>query len=262
MVSAISKVLVLLTAFSLISGCTWDQITPKVDCTTSPIEISVEEVLDSNCGEADGSFMLIPSGGTGPYTFTSDFDSRDDGIFTQLVAGSYTVTITDAVGCSVEETVSIANREGVNLDEVIASNTSCGSDVGSIEVAASGGVEPYTFSINGAEQESNLFSNLGTGSYNVVVTDAAGCETSQSVDILTNASYENSIKTIVETNCSISGCHDGSISPDLTTFNNIQSSANRIKARTANGSMPRGRTLTQTQIDLIACWVDDGALNN
>ena len=74
--------------------------------------------------------------------------------------------------------------------------------------------------------------------------------------------YSGVIQGIIASNCAISGCHDGSISPDLTTFNTIQSRASRIKARTANGSMPRGRTLTQTEIDLIACWVDDGALEN
>ncbi|MCX8489943.1 MAG: 2-polyprenyl-6-methoxyphenol hydroxylase, partial [Cyclobacteriaceae bacterium] len=71
------------------------------------------------------------------------------------------------------------------------------------------------------------------------------------------------IKPIIDTNCAISGCHvSGGIRTDLSQLSVIQSSASSIKTRTGNKSMPIGRTLTQAQIDQIACWVDDGALNN
>ncbi|WP_420316107.1 SprB repeat-containing protein [Ekhidna sp.] len=255
--------LVLMVFISLIISCTSEQISPEVDCTTSPVELEVDVVTDATCSVSDGSFRLIASGGSNPYTFSTDFESNSDGNFTELVAGTYLVVVTDSAGCSSEIEVAVKNEEGVNLNDVQVSNTACETTEGSIEIDASGGVEPYRYSINGGvSQASNLFSNLGNGSYDVAVIDATGCETSESVNILTGVSYENSIKAIIETNCAISGCHNGSVSPDLRTFTSIQSSASRIKARTANGSMPRGRTLTQTQIGLIACWVDDGALDN
>ncbi|WP_425390753.1 SprB repeat-containing protein [Ekhidna sp.] len=262
MSSTIQK-LVLIVLLSSIISCTSDQIGPKVDCTIDPVQVEINAVADATCGSSDGSFSLNVSGGSNPYTFSTEFETNANGNFTQLAAGSYLVVVTDSTGCSSEIEVSIKNEEGVNLDDVRVSNTSCGTSKGSIEVEASGGIEPYSYSINGgASQSSSIFSDLSNGSYNVAVMDATGCETSESVNILTGVSYENSIKAIIETNCAISGCHNGSVSPDLRTFSTIQSSASRIKARTGNGSMPRGRTLTQTQIDLIACWVDDGALDN
>ena len=75
-------------------------------------------------------------------------------------------------------------------------------------------------------------------------------------------SFETDIAPIIENNCAISGCHGGNISPDLRNFSTIQARANRIKIRTQNRTMPRGRSLTQMEIDQIACWVDGGALDN
>jgi hypothetical protein len=64
--------------------------------------------------------------------------------------------------------------------------------------------------------------------------------------------------------CAISGCHDGSVSslPNFSNLSVIQANASMIKSRTQSGNMPKTGSLTQNQIDLIACWVDDGALDN
>ena len=80
-------------------------------------------------------------------------------------------------------------------------------------------------------------------------------------------SYSTSIVPILETNCNITGCHNGDNSgiSNFTVFDNVKSSAAAIKTKTANGSMPKassGLTLTQAEKDLIAKWVDQGALNN
>lgn len=75
------------------------------------------------------------------------------------------------------------------------------------------------------------------------------------------------IQPIIETNCALPGCHNGSNAsiPDWTLFSNIQDKATLIKIRTANNTMPpstSGITLTSSEIADIGCWVDDGAQNN
>ncbi|MEP0987559.1 SprB repeat-containing protein [Ekhidna sp.] len=262
MTSILQKLILIASPFFILS-CISEQIGPEVDCVTSPVEITIDQLVDANCGASDGSFLVIADGGIGPYTFSSDFKTNSDGSFTQLASGNYAISVTDSVGCASEIDVTIKNKGGVNLDEIVTTDSGCGTSQGSIDVTASGGVEPYSYSLDGGSaQASNTFAGLSHGSYDVVVEDATGCETTQSVNILSGISYQNSIKSIIENNCAISGCHNGSVSPDLRSFSSIQSNSDRIKARTANGSMPRGRTLTQTQIDQIACWVDDGAPNN
>ena len=79
-------------------------------------------------------------------------------------------------------------------------------------------------------------------------------------------SYTQTIEPIIETNCAVSGCHvTGQQRPTLETYEQIAANADRITFRTSNGTMPpssSGKVLTQSEIDAINCWVDDGAQEN
>lgn len=246
-----------------LASCISEQVKPKVDCSLNPLEISLVESSDVQCGSSDGAFTVLASGGEPPYVYEAQSNSSADGNFSSFAAGTYSVTVTDSRGCTSEVSVSIENLGGVNVNQVQVSEAGCGSNNGTIQVSASGGEEPFKYSLNGGSlQGSNVFSSLGRGSYSVSVVDQAGCETTETVQILSGVSYNNSIKTIIANNCAVSGCHNGSISPDLRTFSTIQARASSIKSRTGNKSMPKGSSLSDEQIELIACWVNDGAQNN
>jgi Cu/Zn superoxide dismutase len=79
-------------------------------------------------------------------------------------------------------------------------------------------------------------------------------------------SFSVDIRPILETNCQISQCHGSNAGiPDWSTYETISASAVGIKSRTGNKTMPpaaSGRSLTDEEIQKIADWVDDGALNN
>ena len=79
----------------------------------------------------------------------------------------------------------------------------------------------------------------------------------------TGTSWANDIKPIMEKSCAITGCHNGvSRSNNFNDYASAKSHASSIKSKTRDRSMPFDGTLTQNQIDVISCWVDDGALNN
>jgi uncharacterized membrane protein len=81
----------------------------------------------------------------------------------------------------------------------------------------------------------------------------------------TGVSYLNDVKPIINTTCAFAQCHDAAQGArDWTNYDNLKAKAANVKLRTSNGSMPvgTGPRLTQAQINLIACWVDDGAPNN
>lgn len=258
-IQALSGVCIMSCVFS----CTWEQLAPQVDCSTNTIEMELIASKDVACGESNGSISVIAKGGEGPFTYSTELGENTDGVFNNLSAGSYTVTATDTKGCSADLIIPIQNLDGVKLNEVNVSDAGCGSSNGSINISAEEGQKPYVYSINGGTaQESNVFTGLDDGKYTISVVDQTGCEISQEVSISTGVSFQNSIKSIIETSCAIAGCHNGSVSPNLTSFSTIQSRASSIKSRTASGSMPKGSSLSQAEIDLIACWVDDGALNN
>jgi hypothetical protein len=101
-----------------------------------------------------------------------------------------------------------------------------------------------------------------------LVSDCASEDIDRSVcATLGTVSFQDDIKPILETNCIKSGCHNGDNGATLnwSVFANVQAKASAIKTRTGNKSMPADIAptgLPQSQIDLIACWVDQGAKNN
>ena len=251
----------LFLTLTFFSSCTYDTIPEPNVCIDSPV-IVVEETTDTQCGTNMCSIILSVSGGIEPYTFAlQDGTTNNTGIFESLSAGTYTVVVIDDKGCSSEVSADIQNIDGVNIS-ITTENTECGSNEGQIAVTATGGVEPYSFALsNSATNDNGSFTGLSSGEYTVVVNDAEGCEISQNVLIESGVVFAQ-VRTIITTNCAVSKCHDGSISPDLRNDQTVQDRASRIQSRTGGRSMPprsSGRSLSDTEIQEIACWVEDGA---
>lgn len=124
-------------------------------------------------GENDGSITLAASNGTGPYTY--NWGTGDSGpTINNLSAGSYTVTITDAIGCQVVETIELTEPDAL-ADNAVISNVSCnGFDDGSIELNITGGTPNYSIMWSTGET-SNSISGLEPGPYTVTITDNNGC---------------------------------------------------------------------------------------
>jgi uncharacterized membrane protein len=75
-----------------------------------------------------------------------------------------------------------------------------------------------------------------------------------------NVSFINDVNPIIENNCI--SCHSGTQFPDLTSYASIKNNANIIKAQVEARIMPIGGTLTNAEIKLISCWIDNGKPNN
>ena len=137
----------------------------------------------------------------------------------------------------------------------------CGQMVGALSVNASGNV---TYSIDGQTfQNSGVFADLASGPYTVTAKNENGCIAEMQVTIESGISFNEAILPIIEVDCAISGCHvTGAQAPDLTVRSNIFSAATRIKNQVETRNMPRGRTLTSTEIEKIICWFNDGSPDN
>lgn len=77
-------------------------------------------------------------------------------------------------------------------------------------------------------------------------------------------SFKDNVQAIINTNCAISGCHNGSrgAASDYRNLSAIQARAQLVKTRVVNRTMPPSGELTNAQISAISCWVDQGALDN
>ncbi|SMD32788.1 SprB repeat-containing protein [Reichenbachiella faecimaris] len=243
-----------------ISSCAWDQMESTFDCSISPVQVELLETSETACGTANGAFSLGVSGGESPYTFSSEAGASAEGLFENIGAGSYTVQVTDVNGCSDEITVEVLNSDGVNLDNILTTDAGCQTSQGTVEITASGGTEPYLYSIDGGNtQNSNTFSGLAGGTHNISIEDQEGCEITTSVKLTSGVKF-STVEGIIKNRCT--SCHGSSASPSFGSFEEISNKASRIMARTSAGTMPPSGSLPQSEIDAIACWVNDGALSN
>jgi len=141
---------------------------------TSPPSIAiVETIKNPSCGGiANGSIELAVTGGSGVYTFAWSTGSIEQNV-TNLTSGWHVVTVTDAVGCSLQKAFFLANSVQISAT-VSLRHTACTQITGSINITPSGGVAPYTYLWNtGATTEDLL--NIAAGDYTVKITDAVGC---------------------------------------------------------------------------------------
>jgi len=246
-----------------IQSCTSNNIEPPLDCSVEGPSLELVEVGDADCNQQNGFIEVAATGGTGNYQFKlNDGVFQSESEFTGVGAGTHIITLKDGNTCEQALEVNVLNKDGVN---VVLSGTvaGCNNNDGSITAQPEGGEAPFLYKIGSGDfQESNVFANLARGNYTVTIKDNTGCEANQTIKVLSGLSFETDIKPIIETSCAVNSCHNGNQFPDFRVFANIQANAAKMKELTGNGTMPDEGTITQAQIDAIACWVDDGAPAN
>ncbi|MDP4261201.1 MAG: gliding motility-associated C-terminal domain-containing protein [Bacteroidota bacterium] len=142
-------------------------------------------VTPTSCGVTGSgtATVTVPAGlGTAPYTFVLNpgnvtLTGNSPQQFTGLVAGSYTITVTDAANsCSSTVPITITSTGTLSVTYNITNTLCVGASNGSITVNPPNGTPPITYSINGGPfTTSNVFSNLPPGTYFISTHDNAGC---------------------------------------------------------------------------------------
>jgi hypothetical protein len=254
------------------SACTNNDINRTFDCTNTDLEISLgTKSTTTNCNVADGSITVAAAKGKEPYSFRINGGAyQTSPTFANLTAGSHNVEVKDANQCLKNITVTIdAANSTLDATTTVVNNTGCTSPNGSITVKGSGGAPPYLYSIDaGAFGSANSFAGLNAGTYSIKIKDASECQKTFGIAVSkesTGIKYSANIKPILDKSCNLAGCHvSGGRPPDLTKYATVFSQRAQVKSQTANRSMPPGgvQALTADEIAAIACWVDDGGLNN
>lgn len=257
----------LVVALVYFGSCSTSEEPQPIDCANSDLEVTFTKTNPTSCNTSDGVITASASGGTEPYQFALDSQPfTSNFVFNGLAPGTYQLKVKDKHACERMKEVTI-NPVGSTLEAaVLAADSGCKTTSGTITVTAVGGHPPYTYQLNtGTIGNSNVYNNLAAGEYTIKVFDQAGCSITQSTSVLSGVEFSSQIKGIIDTNCAVSGCHvTGGAAPfTLTTVESVRSRASQIKAVTQSGAMPKNNPkLPQAQLDLIACWVDDGAPNN
>lgn len=157
-------------------------VTDANNCVTSNtntvnfngILITATQTTQPNCNNQNtGAITINATGGTGPYTYAWNNNAITNSI-SNLSAGIYTVTVTDATGCSFAKTINLAPLSGWGYYIYTAASASNCNNNGSITTYVYGGTAPYTYAWNNGSTVQNL-SGISGGVYNLSVTDANGC---------------------------------------------------------------------------------------
>jgi len=173
--------------------------------------IVTSTITDENCGNANGSITQIVNGGTGPYSYSWSNGSTTSGL-TNLSAGNYICTITDANGCIIIQSYTIINgNNGVTLTANIT-DENCGDQDGAINLTVAGGSTPFTYSWNNGSSTQDQI-NLGYGVYIVLVTDNQGCQATGTYSVASTGTFNLTGIAIIDETCNAS---NGSINLTFT----------------------------------------------
>jgi len=170
---------------------------------------------DVTClGINDGAVDLVVSGGFTPYTYSWDTGATTQDL-SALGAGTYAVTVTDALGqtASCSSVVNEGSQIQVSFD--IIHNSCFGTAAGSVNLTVGGGTAPYTYVWTNSESTS-FIENLPAGFYGCLIIDANGCTTSFNIQIFDGTPID---LTGIVTDASVYGAADGSVVATATGGN-------------------------------------------
>lgn len=141
----------------------------------SPI-LSVSTVPSSvTCnGGANGTVNSNVVGGVFPFTYLWSNGATTANI-SSVVAGTYTVTVTDAAGCTSVSSSTVTQPVAVSLSSIITDASCQGFCDGAISISVSNGQAPYMYQWSGGLPPLNNPTNLCIGNYQLTVTDANLC---------------------------------------------------------------------------------------
>ncbi len=174
---------------------------------TQPSEILINagSTAETSPGANDGTAWIAPVGGTPPYTYNWS-NSSTDSLITNLTPATYLVTVTDAAGCEITESISVDSFTCQGNIEAAYLDPSCYSICdGSASVALTGGVGPITYAWNTGDTTNNI-QLLCEGTYDVTITDIGqNCVANLSFDIISPDSLYIAVDQVIHVTDSTQG---------------------------------------------------------
>jgi gliding motility-associated-like protein len=242
------------TASGLITGTYNVTVTDNHGCTATnsviinqppKIITNISSITNVSCnGSSNGSAMVTANGGVPPYTYTWSNGSHAPAI-TNLISGTYTVTVTDNNGCTASNSVTIT-QPPILQATVISNNVSCNSGSnGSATASATGGTPPYSYHWSNGNN-SNIINNLLIGSYSVTVTDLNGCTTTASITITQPTVLTTSITPPTNVACFAGSNGSATVVPNGGTSPYSYNWSNGTHNGTASGLVTGTYTVTVT----------------
>ncbi|TSJ38989.1 gliding motility-associated C-terminal domain-containing protein [Fluviicola chungangensis] len=164
-------------------------VTDNLGCTASAGPFTVNDIAgpvintsnivitDETCAGNDGSITGITASGTGTLTYNWNLVPSASLDHTNLAGGTYALAVSDAFGCNAVAgpfNVGLSPGPAINTTNMVVTGTTCGANNGSITGITATGTG-LTYQWNGVSSATLDQTNLASGNYTLVVTDAGNC---------------------------------------------------------------------------------------
>ncbi|MCB9189962.1 MAG: T9SS type A sorting domain-containing protein [Flavobacteriales bacterium] len=170
----------------------------SVASSSAPV-VSASTVSPTCYEGNNGSIALSVSGGVAPYTYDWSTGHTTQNV-SNLVAGYYDVTVTDATGCAVVQLISLADALPLDISGYTTTPSTCGNNDGSITVNPTGGAGGYTYLWNAGATTATI-SGIAAGTYECIVYDANGCEEEMTYALSDAGSPVLTVDMVVQPTC-------------------------------------------------------------
>ena len=199
---------------------------------TQPAAVFVNATANNaSCfGSCDGMAWAVASGPNPPFTYLWTPGNYTQQTVAGLCAGTYTVTATNGLGCSTQQTVTVGQPSQITL-VTTSSPSTCGNCDGMLASNVTGGTAPYIFSWSNGVTTQNQ-TNVCAGTYILTVTDINGCSVSSTVTVANSGSNLAASASATGSSCnpctgSVNIIATGGVSPYTYQLNStVQSTPN------------------------------------
>ena len=206
--------------------------------------------------DATGQATATISNGTQPFTYSWVGASSNTNAIVNVPAGTYTLQVTDGLGCANQQAVTISQPPAVTVSLAQQSIATCDSANGTLVATANGGVSGFQYTWAGSSAISNTLTNLKAGVYTVTATDANGCSATAVGQLDNSAAAKLSVSQAPATICvgqsaSFTIAATGGTRPFVYSWSNLAPGYNNDTVQTVN---PRVTTTYTVQVkDSAGC---------
>lgn len=207
-------------------------------------------VTSTTCNSVcNGTAGTNPTGGTPPYTYLWSGGQTTQSI-SSLCAGSYTVTVTDNIGCTDVQAVTVVQPPVLSVSASALPETCAGANNGQATANPSGGTPPYSYSWTPVAGNTASISNLAPGTYTVTVTDSNGCTANATATVGSPVPLSISPSTIPACFASCDGSVAAAVSGGTAPYSYLWQPGNQTTSMITN-ACPGNYTVTIT--DAMGC---------
>ncbi|MBI1223908.1 MAG: T9SS type B sorting domain-containing protein [Bacteroidetes bacterium] len=172
------------------------------------VQASASQTIISCYSENKSAAMATPMGGTGPYTYAWSPGSLSTQTISNISIGQYTVTVSDAAGCTATSQVDVTQWPAYNLLISTTPPSCSGNADGQMNVVVlAGGNGTYSYNWSNSGNTDIITGLLGNVTYTVTVTDGQGCTGTMSRLLDSPAPI---VPTLAQTSTKCAGTADGS----------------------------------------------------